>query len=112
MLQEFIFDECGQDLIEYALLGALIGIVGIVAWLGPVAAVWVALYSGIAGGLLGLLVAAFSGYLVQAFTNVRGLLMYWRIVGLKPAPELTLSTHRGPRLAYAVPIFAGLMVTL
>jgi len=88
----------------------LLGAVG--AWLGPVAAVWVALYSGIAGGLLGLLVAAFSGYLVQAFTNVRGLLMYWRIVGLKPAPELTLSTHRGPRLAYAVPIFAGLMVTL
>ena len=32
MLQGFIFDECGQDLIEYALLGALIGIVGIVAW--------------------------------------------------------------------------------
>jgi len=88
----------------------LLGAVG--AWLGPVATVWVALYSGIAGGLLGLLVAAFSGYLVQAFTNVRGLLMYWRIVGLKPAPELTLSTHRGPRLAYAVPIFAGLMVTL
>ena len=38
--------------------------------------------------------------------------MYWRIVGLKPAPELTLSTHQGPRLAYAVPVFAGLMVTI
>jgi prepilin peptidase CpaA len=88
----------------------LLGAVG--AWLGPIAAFWVALYSGIAGGLLGLLVAAFSGYLVQAFTNVRSLLMYWRIVGLKPAPDLTLSTHHGPRLAYAVPVFAGLMVTI
>ena len=88
----------------------LLGALG--AWLGPVAAVWVALYSGVAGGVMGLLVAAFSGYLGQAFTNVWSLLMYWRIVGLRPAPELTLSTHQGPRLAYAVPVFAGLMVTI
>jgi len=38
--------------------------------------------------------------------------MYWRIVGIRPAPELTLATHRGPRLAYALPILAGLMVTV
>ena len=38
--------------------------------------------------------------------------MYWRVVGLRPAPELTLSTQQGPRLAYAVPVFAGLMVTI
>ena len=88
----------------------LLGAVG--AWLGPVGALWVALYSGIAGGVIGLIVAAFSGYLRQAFTNVSSLLMYWRIVGLRPAPELTLSTHQGPRLAYAVPVFAGLMVTI
>jgi prepilin peptidase CpaA len=88
----------------------LLGAVG--AWLGPASAVWVALYSGIAGGLMGLLVAVCSGYLVQALSNVGGLVMYWRIVGLKPAPELTLATHKGPRLAYAVPIFAGLMVTI
>jgi prepilin peptidase CpaA len=88
----------------------LLGAVG--AWLGPVAAVWVALYSGIAGGLMGLVVASFSGYLGQACTNVWSLLMYWRVSGLKPAPELTLSTHQGPRLAYAVPVFAGLLVTL
>src|SRR5688572_15812247 len=88
----------------------LLGAIG--AWLGPVAAVWIALYSGIAGGLMGLVVAGCSGYLVQALTNVWSLLMYWRIVGLKPAPELTLSTHQGPRLAYAVPVFAGLMVTI
>ena len=41
----------------------LLGAVG--AWLGPVAAVWVALYSGIAGGVMGLLVAGFSGYLAR-----------------------------------------------
>ena len=88
----------------------LLGAVG--AWLGPISALWVALYSGIAGGLMGLLVAAFSGCLVQAISNVWHLLMYWRMFGVKPAPEMTLSTHQGPRLAYAVPIFAGLVVTV
>jgi prepilin peptidase CpaA len=101
-----VFALGGMGAGDVKLLGAL------GAWLGPVAAIWVALYSGIAGGLLGLLVAVFSGYLGQAFSNVFGLLMYWRLAGLKPAPELTLSTHRGPRLAYALPILAGLMVTV
>jgi hypothetical protein len=72
----------------------------------------VALYSSIAGGVMALVVAVFSGYLGQAFTNLWCLLMYWRIEGPRPAPELTLSSHKGPRLAYAVPVFAGLMVTL
>ena len=31
-LRRFIFDDSGQDLIEYALLSALIGVVGILAW--------------------------------------------------------------------------------
>ena len=88
----------------------LLGAIG--AWLGPSAALWVALYSGIAGGVAGLLVAAFSGYQSQAFTNIWCLLMHWRVSGLRPAPELTLSAHRGPRLAYAVPVLAGLMVTI
>ena len=88
----------------------LMGAIG--AWLGPAAVVWVALYSGIAGGIAGLVVAGCSGYLRQMFTNVWCLLMHWRVAGLRPAPELTLSTHRGPRLAYAVPVLAGLMVTI
>ena len=32
--------------------------------------------------------------------------------GLEPVPELTLEHDQGPRLAYAVPIFIGLLVTL
>jgi prepilin peptidase CpaA len=88
----------------------LLGAVG--AWLGPVAVIWVALYSGIAGGLLGLVVAAWSGYLRQAVANIYSMVIYWRVVGLKPVPDLTLSSHSGPRLAYAVPILAGVMVTL
>lgn len=88
----------------------LLGAIG--AWLGAGTAMWVALYSGIAGGVMGLIVALSAGYLRQAFTNVSCLILHWRIAGLKPAPELTLASHRGPRLAYAVPVLAGLMVTL
>ena len=82
------------------------------AWLGPAATVWVALYCSIAGGVMALVVAGLSGYLKQAFTNLFGLLMHWRVVGIRPVPELMLSTQQGPRLAYAVPVLAGLMVTL
>jgi prepilin peptidase CpaA len=79
------------------------------AWLGPVTTIWVALFSGIAGGVMGLIVALCFGYLTQAFVNISCLLMHWRLAGLTPAPDLTLATHRGPRLAYALPVLAGLM---
>jgi Flp pilus assembly pilin Flp len=39
MLRHFVFDDGAQDLIEYGLLGALIGIVGIVAWTNVGAAI-------------------------------------------------------------------------
>ena len=39
MFRRFIFDDRGQDLIEYALLCALIGIVGILAWTNVGAAI-------------------------------------------------------------------------
>ncbi len=82
------------------------------AWLGPSAIVWVALYSSIAGGVMALVVGAFSGYLRQAFTNIWSLLIQWYIGGVRPIHDMTLASNRGPRLAYAVPVLAGLMVTL
>jgi prepilin peptidase CpaA len=82
------------------------------AWLGPGATVWVALFSLICGGVLGLAVALAYGYLTQAFSNILWMFQFWRSEGPKPVPEVTLATHKGPRLAYAVPVLAGLMVTL
>lgn len=82
------------------------------AWLGPGPIVWVALFSLIAGGVIGLVVAVGYGYLTQAFANILWMFQFWRAEGAKPVPEVTLATHKGPRLAYAVPVFAGLMVTL
>ena len=88
----------------------LLGAIG--AWLGPMNALWVGLYAGAAGGVLAIFVALTKGYLFQAVGNVGMMLAYWRVNGVKPLPEITLEHSRGPRLAYAVPILAGTMVTL
>lgn len=82
------------------------------AWLGPGDVLWVALITSIAGGILGILVAAYHGYLRNAMTNIFALLMHWRHSGVQPLEQVTLSGSRGPRLAYAVPIAVGTMVTL
>jgi prepilin peptidase CpaA len=88
----------------------LLGAIG--AWLGPASALWVGLYTGVAGGILAVVVAFSKGYLSQAVGNVAALLAYWRVSGIKPLPEMTLERASGPRLAYAVPILAGTMVAL
>jgi prepilin peptidase CpaA len=82
------------------------------AWLGPASAVWLALFAALAGGPLALVVAASHGYLKKAFTNLWGLLTFWRVAGFRPHPALTLDNPGTPRLPYAVPILAGLVVTL
>ena len=103
-------------LIPFALggLGAgdvkLLGALG--AWLGITNVLWVALYTGVAGGIMALLVAAASGYLRHALVNIYVLLMHWRLNGVKPLAELTLEHSTGPRLAYAVPILAGTVAAL
>lgn len=35
-IRRFLSDDRGQDLVEYALLGALVGLVGILVWQGIV----------------------------------------------------------------------------
>jgi prepilin peptidase CpaA len=88
----------------------LLGAIG--AWLGPRETLWVAVYASMAGGVMALIVALATGYLGQAVTNLRLLVTYWHVVGIRPLPELTLKSGHGPRLPYAVPIAAGLLVML
>jgi prepilin peptidase CpaA len=82
------------------------------AWVGPGAALWVALWAAIAGGPLALIVAFGAGYLRKALMNVWSLLMFWRVAGLQPHPSINLATPGAPRLPYALPIAVGLVVTL
>jgi prepilin peptidase CpaA len=82
------------------------------AWLGPRDIFWVAIYASMAGGVMAVVVALGSGYLRTALQNVRNLVTYWALVGPRPVPGMTLEESKAPRLAYAVPIFAGTVVTV
>jgi prepilin peptidase CpaA len=88
----------------------LLGALG--AWLGPRDAFWVAIYASMAGGVMAIALAVGSGYLRTALTNLRNLLTYWALVGPRPLSGMTLEDSKAPRLAYALPIFAGTVVTL
>ena len=80
------------------------------AWLGPMDVLWLTLYTGIVGGAMGVVVALARGYLRHAVDNLWLLLCHWRVAGLKALPELTLEGTSAPKLAYAVPILAGMVV--
>jgi prepilin peptidase CpaA len=82
------------------------------AWLGPYETLYLALYSGVAGGVLAVVVALSRGYLRVALANILDMLRYWRASGLRPVPNFTLDTAQAPRLAYALPMFVGVLVTL
>lgn len=81
-------------------------------WLGPSMAFWMAIYAGLAGGPLAVCVALAHGYLKESLVNLWCLLMFWRVSGVRPMPELTLRTARSPRLPYAIPIAAGALAAV
>ena len=82
------------------------------AWLGPWNVLQTALAAGVIGGVLALGLALGRSYTTQALTNMWSLLLFWRTEGLRPHPTLTLDSHDGPRLAYAIPISLGAIVAL
>src|SRR4029453_7547246 len=88
----------------------LLGAIG--AWLGPAQVAAVALATSIVGGAIAIAVALAHGYLRKALTNLYLVLGHWRIAGVRPLPVVTLDKASGPRLAYAVPIVIGTVVTL
>jgi prepilin peptidase CpaA len=82
------------------------------AWLGPADALWLVLYTGVAGGVMAIGVAAIHGYLGTAMRNIKLLLCHWQVAGLRAMPEITLESSRAPKLAYAFPILMGLVATV
>jgi prepilin peptidase CpaA len=82
------------------------------AWVGPLDALWLALYAGIAGGILGVVVALGAGYFRRMSQNIWMLLCHWRVAGLTALPQLTLENSAAPKLAYAVPILAGVVAVI
>lgn len=88
----------------------LLGAVG--AWLGPEGVLYASLYSVLAGGVLALIMGGMHGYLGKAFSNLWGMLVFWRTAGIQPLPGLTIEDSAGPRLAYGVAIAAGTFVAV
>jgi prepilin peptidase CpaA len=82
------------------------------SWLGWSAAISVALFGAVAGGVLAIVVSLRHGYLRTAFRNLKTLFLHWWLTGVQPLPELTLDQGKGLRLPYALPIMAGLLVTI
>lgn len=82
------------------------------AWVGPAKIVVVALLTSVAGGVIGLAVAIAHRYLGTALRNLWTLLTHWRVNGIHSMDIVTLEGTRGPRLAYAIPIAIGTVVTL
>ncbi len=88
----------------------LLGALG--AWLGGVNALYLAVFTGLAGGVMAIASVLARRAVRETAGNIWLLLTTWRVCGLRPVPGLTLQTARGPRLAYAVPIAAGALTTL
>ena len=82
------------------------------AWFVWPDALWLGLFTGIAGGVIAVAVALSRGYLRRALENIALLLMHWRVAGLRALPELTIQHPGAPKLAYGVSIFAGTVVTV
>jgi prepilin peptidase CpaA len=77
------------------------------AWLGPLGALWTALFGALAGGVLALVVSLAQNYTGTAFRNLGMLLRSWFLGGVRPVEGVTLSSSAGPRLPYAVPLAVG-----
>lgn len=82
------------------------------AWVGPISILWVALYTALAGGAFALMLMASRGYLRQGLGNIRTLLKFWSLFGLRPLPAVSLDSPHTLRLPYALPIAVGLVVML
>lgn len=82
------------------------------AWLGPSLIGWVAVYGGIAGGVLAVPWLAWRGRLRQTLVNVWSLLTHWRVSGWTPHPVVTLDNPDAVRMPYALPIALGAVATL
>jgi prepilin peptidase CpaA len=82
------------------------------AWLGPAAVCWVAIYGSVAGGVMALPLIVARRAVGRTWSNIWGLIGYWRLAGIRPHPGLTLETPGAIRLPYALPIAVGALLTL
>ena len=128
----FHYLTAGQDGVVHAMGGWVIGLVlfmpmfllggmgagdvkllaALGAWLGPGYATLLAMYSSLAGGVIAVPMAMRHNYLGTAFKNIGSLARFWWYCGVRPLRRVSLESSTAPRLAYAVPMFLGMVIAL
>jgi prepilin peptidase CpaA len=89
----------------------LLAMVGV--WLGPISVAWAALWTLLAGGMLAVVVALWSGVLRQVCANMLAMLTSSLIRAQAGTPAaLEGPTHTTGRLPYAVAICCGTVIEL
>jgi len=88
----------GGDVKLMAALGSMVGPMGIVR---------IALAAALAGGLLALMAAWWSGRLLSTLNGIAALLWLWWCAGIRPSPDLKLGNPSALKIPYALPIAAG-----
>jgi len=81
------------------------------AWVGPQQLFLALVITGIAGGIMAIVWAAYGGFLGELFTGSGDLLLGWKKRGLKTDPELTLSNPKARKMPYAPAIAVGTLMS-
>jgi prepilin peptidase CpaA len=79
---------------------------------GPMHAVYLLIYTALAGGVMAVGLALWRGRLKDTIMNLGALVLHHRFEGLKPHPHLNVGNAQTLRLPYALAIAAGSAVTV
>ena len=93
----------GGDVKLIAAVGCLAGIAHIQ---------FILIFTGLAGGVMALVLIAKRRRFRETFTNVGSLVIHHRIHGLEPHPQINVMNDSALRLPYALAIAAGTAITL
>ena len=81
------------------------------AWVGPSQTISIAIAAAITGAVMALIFVAVRRRLLQTLSNVFELVRFWYLAGIQPFSTLTVAEPGALRLAYAIPITAGAIMT-
>ena len=112
-------EGAGLALVIYGLLFFMGGMgpgdvklcIAIGAWIGPVQLFVALIGTGMVGGVMALVWAAFGGFLKELFTGASNLVFSWKGSGGVLDPETSLSNPKRRRMPYAPAIAIGTLIS-
>jgi prepilin peptidase CpaA len=85
--------------------------IAIGAWIGPSQLFLALVITGMVGGVMALVWAAFGGFLKELFTGASNLVFSWKGSGGVLDPETSLSNPKRRRMPYAPAIAIGTLIS-